>query len=171
MSCAYEHTAENVARSYTHLTPPKDTAPPPMQTDCFGTAAQPLGQHPAAHDASSHAFANRYTAPPAPTQRTTFTARVSPSTVVGGGAPRRARRARRSRARSRSRTTTRRTLARGGGYFLDLSSCPPGGMPSPVGYDDRRPPLVTMGGGTRHRRRRRTTNHRNKKTKTCRKRR
>ena len=40
-----------------------------------------------------------------------------------------------------ARRSRRSRRARGGGYYLDLSPCPPGGMPSTVGYSDNRPPL------------------------------
>ena len=54
---------------------------------------------------------------------------------TGGGSRRRRRSA---RARRSARRPQRK--ARGGGYYLDLSSCPPGGMPSPMGYSDTAPP-------------------------------
>lgn len=66
----------------------------------------------------------------------------------GGSRRKRLNKKRKSNTRRRSlrrrglklKLRARRSKRRGGGYYLDLSSCPPGGMPSPMGYDDTAPP-------------------------------
>ena len=69
----------------------------------------------------------------------------------GGSRRKRLNKKRKSSTRRRSlrrrglklKLRTHRSKRRGGGYYLDLSSCPPGGMPSPVGYDDTNPPYFS----------------------------
>lgn len=50
---------------------------------------------------------------------------------------------RRARATGGRRRRRRGSKRRGGtGYYLDLATCPAGGMPSPVKYDSRSPPVL-----------------------------
>ena len=47
---------------------------------------------------------------------------------------------RKPKARAGSRKSYQKKSMKGGGYYLDLSTCPPGGLPSHVMYDDKHPP-------------------------------
>lgn len=51
-----------------------------------------------------------------------------------------------SRQRRCQRRTHRQKRRGGTGYYLDLTSCPPGGRPSHVQYDSRRPPVFAVNG-------------------------
>lgn len=125
---------------------------------CLSPAQPELGTHTLKGNLDSEfAFASRY-APPT----------NKGISSIGGGASRRHKRSTRSKrskrhrrqTNTRSRTSSRRrarSLSRrrrirqqkrrgGTGYYLDLSSCPPGGRPSPVKYDSRQPPVFSVNG-------------------------
>lgn len=117
---------------------------------CLSPAQPELGAHTLNGNLDSEcAFASRYA--------------NNKGVSIGGGASRRHKRStrsKRSNRQRRSRTSSRRrarSLSRrrrirrqkrrgGTGYYLDLSSCPPGGRPSPVKYDSRQPPVFSVNG-------------------------
>ena len=117
--------------------------------DCLRNAKLPeLGNHTYRHTVG--------------TSETAFNDRYDGSWFAANGGKRggtRRRRKMRRRSLSRRRTTKRqqrrrtsrrrrRSKRRGGtGYYLDLATCPAGGMPSPVKYDSRSPPVLVGGGG------------------------
>ena len=125
------------------------TAPVP---DCFGKAYPQLGSsiYRDSVGTSEDAFAMRY-------NESFFHNNIS-STPKNKGGGRRCKKSRNTRIRrkarvrgtsirsgsrrirTRSRTRAQSRRRRGGGYYLDLSSCPPGGLPSTIGYNDLTPP-------------------------------
>lgn len=151
-----------------HSSSPSSCSAPPANIPYGGHCRTPIASclSPAQHELGAHtlkgnldsefAFASRY----APTNKGISS--------IGGGASRRHKRSTRSKRskRHRRQTNTRsrtaslrraRSLSRrrrirqqkrrgGTGYYLDLSSCPPGGRPSPVKYDSRQPPVFSVNG-------------------------
>lgn len=110
--------------------------------DCFNKTSQQLG-------------GSLYTDVPTSSE-TAFYERYGATAKAASGGRRRGKRPRSRRHHSkrpssrrshrRSAPTTRTGLSRvrrargGSGYYLDLSSCPPGGSPSRVAYDSKAPP-------------------------------
>ena len=123
------------------------------KADCLGTVAPQLGEHSLTKPGhSENAFVNRRPVPRGGA-RTRSRSRLRQNRKARVARRRRHRCATQRRehggsvgraplsSRRRRRRASRRSTKRGGGYFLDLDPCPPGGMPSAIGYSDNRPPL------------------------------
>lgn len=131
---------------------------------CVSSSAAPqheLGAHTLyGNTASEGAFASRYGQPLSAGGTTTATGggggqkkKNKKPRRKGGRRPSgrrscRTRSSRRARTQMSRRRRTHNQKRRGGGtgYYLDLASCPPGGRPSPVRYDSRKPPVFTVNG-------------------------